>query len=89
MNVYFICLVEPNVDAWSRLEKQWPDRYHIIDGRMAFVSPKDIKTARDVRDTLGIGVSSDAPSGIVIPIGDHSGVLPSESVNWLQAATGK
>lgn len=86
MTIFLVVLVEPDENAWERISEKWPERHHIISNTLAFVAPEGISTAKSVRDAVGIDVGTIAPSGVVVPMDDHSGVLPAESLSQAAAS---
>ncbi len=86
MSIYLVALTEPDETAWSEVERNWPNRHHLINDRLAFVSPEGIVTGDEIVTAIGITVNDDSPNGIVVPVQNQNGVLPIPTVNWLQAA---
>ena len=88
MQIFLIALVSPHVGAWNAVRREWPNRHHIINDTLAMVSPKSgaIFTSSKIEKTIGISTADEDATGIVIPLGDHSGTLPTDAVDWIRAA---
>ena len=88
-DVYLVVLIGNDTDhALEKLEEKWADCSRVIkEEKLAFVSPRNgVNTADVVQDVVGIGMSSDAPSGMVVKIENPVGVMPRNIVDWLREA---
>ena len=86
MSTYLIALSDRNEAAWDLVKKNWPGCHHIIDERLAMVSPSGISTASEISQSIGISTGLSAPSGIVVEFFQNacSGVLSTQAVDWLR-----
>lgn len=88
MTVYVIALTEGSDEAWGKLEAEFRGRHCMISDTMAFVAPEGIATAGDVAKRVGIDLAAEAASGLVIQLvaGQLWGALPTNAIDWLEAA---
>ena len=86
--LYLVALTEPSLDAWRAIREQFPNRNQTVSDTLAFVAPDGVSTPSTVKDQIGIAVSSESASGIVVKLiaEQSSGVLPSAVVDWIRAA---
>lgn len=88
MDVYLVALARPSDEAWEDLREHYPNRFQVVSQTMAVVAPDGVATPATVRESIGIDVSPESPSGIVVKLGSEhcSGVLPGKVVDWIRAA---
>ena len=61
---------------------KWPDRYFILDDRLAFIAPEGITLTSDTAETVGVKSEEDL-LGVVVEFSSYSGFNRSDLWEWL------
>ena len=83
MSIYAIILNEPDPQAWSKVEREWPDRHYILTENVAFVAPE--RTTISAKIAESVGINSDAEVlGFVVELNRYDGYNDSALWEWTE-----
>ena len=54
MSIYLVALNEDTQNDWRVLKQQWPGRFYVLNGHLAFVAPQDVNEADRIATILGM-----------------------------------